>query len=484
MNKKIFFVAFILGLICSFGQPPFNYTISSLCSIALFFYFIENAKNSKESAWVSFSFGYGYYIYSHHWFSESLLAYGDELLWLYPFGLLLIPAFFALYFALAGLCIFKYAKNNIFNAALIWLAMELVRSYGYIELPWLLIGYIWSNTEIMSQSASLFGIYGLSFLSIIWAGAIKEAFYLIRGKGLCLAFFSFIACYVYGIYHLQAPTAEQHINIRLIQPNIDQNIQSRINNRYENLIKILAMSKNNENIDYVIWPEGSNEYNLNQQLLDLIKNAAPKNGTLIFSSNRVIQDPLEIWNSLFIINNDGKIIDYYDKIHLVPLGEFIPLRSLLPFINKITPGALDFSRGRETKAIKAAHPFAPNICYEATFSDYNQQFYTWIVNLTNDGWFGRSIGPKQHLAIAKFRSIEQGVPMARSALTGVSAVIDSFGHIVKSVPLLTEGVIDAKLPDYIIGFTYYHNYGYYMLALLILAIFILYNLKSSKYAQK
>ncbi len=475
MNKKLLFLSFILGLICSFGQPPYNHTIASLCSIALFLHFVERAKNTKESVWISFSFGYGYYIYSHNWFSTSLLAYGDQLLWLYPFGLLLIPAFFALYFAATGFCIFKYAKGDIFITALLWLAMELIRSYGYIELPWLLIGYIWSESEIVSQSVSLFGIYGLSFLSIIWAGAIKEIFPLAKKRGIYLAFFSFIACYLYGMHHLTAKLTQQPINIRIIQPNINQNIESRINNRYENLLKIISMSKNSNDIDYIIWPEGSNEYNLNEPLLNLLKNAVPKGGSLIFNSNRIEEKPLAIWNSLFVINDDGKIIDHYDKIHLVPLGEFIPFRSILPFINKITPGSMDYSRGNIIKSVKVTHPFAPSICYEATFSESTQQFYTWIVNVTNDGWFGESIGPKQHLSIAKFRSIEQGVPMARAALTGISAVIDSFGRIVKQAPLLTEGIIDSELPGYITGFTFYRNYGNYMLALLALIIGLIYS---------
>lgn len=475
MNKKIYIIAILLGLICSLGQAPYNYVISSLCAIALFFHFIAHAKNAKESFWISFSFGYGYFLYSHNWFSTSLLTYGNQLLWLYPFGLLLIPAFFALYFAIMGLCIFKYSNNNILITAIIWIIMELIRSFGYIELPWLLIGYIWSDSNIISQSASLFGIYGLSFLTIIWAGSIKEIFPYITKKNIYFAFLSFILCYAYGMHHLNSPTIEQKINIRIIQPNIDQNIESRINQRYENLIKAINMSQNNTDIDYIIWPEGSNEYNLNQELLDLIKNAVPPEGALIFSSNRIQHEPLNIWNSLFAINEKGEVIDYYDKVHLVPLGEFIPLRNIFPFINKITPGSIDYSRGNTIKIIKTIQPFLPSICYEATFSESNKQFYTWIVNITNDGWFGKSIGPKQHLSIAKFRSIEQGVPMARAALTGVSAIIDSFGHITKYAPIQTEAVIDSQLPNYIYGFTYYRKYGNYMLFTLIIASFLFLN---------
>lgn len=461
-------IALILGLICSFGQPPFNYIIPCACSIALFIHLLSLQKTAKASFWFSFCFGYGYFVYSHSWFSESLLSFGDKLLWLYPFGVLLIPAFFAFYFAALGWLIFKYAKGNAFVIAMIWLAMELLRSYGYIELPWLLIGYIW--TDPISQSVSLFGIYGLSLLTIIWALSIRELFIRKNLSLIYFAFISFVVCYLYGIYHLKAEILQQNINVRIIQPNIDHNVESRIKNNYNNLLKAIEMSQSDRAIDYIIWPEGASDFPLNDDLLSFLKGKIPANSQLIFNSIRFKQEPLTLWNSLAVINSQGQIIDYYDKIHLVPLGEFIPFRSILPFINKITLGAIDYSPGKKLKPIATAYPFLPSLCYEASFPDSSEQFFTWIVNLTNDGWFGSSIGPKQHLAIAKFRSIEQGVPTARAALTGVSALIDSFGHIFKQIPAFKEGIIESKIPGFIKGFTIYHNYGNYALCALILIL--------------
>ena len=476
-----YIIAFILGMICSFGHPPFNYILSSLSALALFFYILEKIKKLKVSFWFCFSFGYGYYLYSHHWFNESLLAFGNELLWLMPFGLLLIPAFFSLYFAFAGYLINRYAKGNIFIIALIWLIMEFTRSYGYIEFPWLLIGYVWSYSDVISQSAAIFSIWGLSFLTVIWAGAIYATLQILKDKNYqnCLIIFialvSYIGCYIYGNDRLNnhPPLTEQTAKVRIVQANIDQNIYSRINDRYKNLIKHIELSQDAaaNNIDYIIWPEGAHEYNLDNALLNKIKSVVPKNGALIFNSTRRELNPYKHWNSLFVIDNDGKIIDYHDKAHLVVLGEFIPLRAILPFINKITPGAIDYTQGIGAHAISVSHPFLPSICYEATFPDNNNQKFTWILNITNDGWFGTSIGPYQHLAISKFRSIEQGVPMARASLTGISAIIDSFGRIISQIPLLKEGVLDAQLPAYMGNSTYYHHYGYYSVILLILVIF-------------
>ena len=479
----IYFISFILGLIASFGQPPFNHVASSISALALFFYILLSLNKKTFKFWFSFCFGYGYCIYSVHWFSESLLTYGDSLLWLVPFGLLLMPAFFALYFALAGYLISKYSYNSIILIALIWIALELARSYAYIEFPWLLIGYIWSNSLVMSQIVSVFGIYGLSFLTIFWVGSIIEVIILIISKNkklhninlVYLAFFSFIACYTYGTIHLKAEITPQTARILIIQPNIEQNINLRIKNSYKNLTEAIKLSESNKNVDYTIWPEGANEFQLDNNLLNLVKHASPNNGTLIFSSSRINKDTKQHWNSLFAINRDGVIIDYYDKIHLVPLGEFIPfkLRTLLPFINKITPGSADYSHGEFKKTINTKEPFLPSICYEAAFSEGSHQHFTWIVNLTNDGWFGSSIGPYQHLAMSKFRAIEQGTPMVRAALTGISAIIDSFGNIIKTIPLLKKGTIESIMPGYISDFTYFHFYGDYMLIILLIIFFIL-----------
>ncbi|MEK6734483.1 MAG: apolipoprotein N-acyltransferase, partial [Pseudomonadota bacterium] len=401
----------------------------------------------------------------------SLLAYGDSLLWLMPFGLILLPAFFALYFALFGYMIEKTQVTNILTISLTWLLMEFVRSYLYIEFPWILIGYIWSDDIIISQSVSLFGIFGLSFLTIFWTYAITESFLKTRTQNfniILVAFISFIACYVYGAIHLSSPLKEQNIKVRIIQPNLDQNLHSRLKNNFNNLMEIIDLSQNSDDIDYVIWPEGANEYTMDGNLIEYIKSAAPKNGSLILNASRKGDD--KYYNSLFIVNNSGEILDIYDKMHLVPLGEFIPfkLRSLLPFINKITPGENDYSPGSNIDISKTKYPFLPSICYEDSFPEHPNYKFTWIVNLTNDGWFGPDIGPHQHLEIAKFRSIEHGVPMVRASLTGISAIIDSFGNISHKIPLFEKGIINTKVPEYLANSTLYHKYGNHMLILLIL----------------
>lgn len=480
---KLYAVSIVLGLICSFGFPPFGYALAAICSLSLFFYLLDTIKTNRQIILFSFSFGYGYCLYSHHWLSDSLLAYGDRLLWLYPIGIAFVPAFFALYFALAGYLIRKFANKNIFNIAVICLSVEFLRSYAYIESPWLLIGYLWAGNPYISQIAAVVAIWGISFLTIIWAASIYGAINILMKKAsykeylsyIIIALISFALCQVYGENRLNHPpkTIEQNAKVRVIQANIDQNISSRMRNYHLNFMKHLNLSKkNNEQIDYIIWPEGAHEYDLEPEVLNALKTAIPENALLILNATRREYEPYKHWNSMFAVNNHGEIYDYYDKIHLVALGEFIPFRSILPFINKITPGGIDFARGNKLKTFKARHPFMPSICYEAAFPDRSPEFFTWILNITNDGWFGKSIGPYQHLAIAKFRTIEQGVPMVRASLTGISAIIDSFGFIQESLPLLTEGVLDGNLPGYISNFTPFHNYGYLCIIALLLIIYL------------
>lgn len=473
-----YFVAFILGLIFSFGQPPYNYTLISILALGLFIYLLNNFFTRKSLA--SYFFGYGYCIYSVHWFAESLFAYGDSLLWLVPISLTFLPAVMALYFALFGYLVEKLASKNILVIAAIWLAIELIRSNLFLEFSWLLAGYIWSES-LIAQSVSFFGIWGLSFLTIFWAGSLAAMLEFIfkknssNNRNILLAFISYILCIIYSFTHLNEKVISQNIMVKIIQPNFSQNISARLKDGFSNLLDMIELSKDEQHIDYVIWSEGIIDFRLDNKLLSLLKDAAPSEGELIFSAARIDVINKKVWNSIFSINKEARIIDYYDKIHLVPFGEYIPfkLRKIFPFINKITPGDTDFSLGEKDSVMKSKFPYLAKICYEATFTDYSNNYFTWIVNLTNDGWFGKSFGPKQHLEMIKFRSIELGVPMVRSALTGISAIIDSFGNVTKSIPLQTNGIIKSSVPGYIAKRTYFYKYNYWCCFGLLFTLLIL-----------
>jgi apolipoprotein N-acyltransferase len=177
-----------------------------------------------------------------------------------------------------------------------------------------------------------------------------------------------------------------------------------------------------------------------------IASVTPEGKITIASSTRMEGDYEKIWNSLFVINSGAKLLEYYDKHHLVPFGEYVPFRDILP-IDKITPGMLDFSAGNEGKTLSVnGMKFLPLICYEIIFPHYADGDYDFIVNITNDAWFGDSTGPQQHLAMTQMRAIEQGRPVLRAANTGVSAVIDQFGRIKQKIDYGKKGIITASIP--------------------------------------
>jgi apolipoprotein N-acyltransferase len=227
-------------------------------------------------------------------------------------------------------------------------------------------------------------------------------------------------------------------------------------------------------LDAVIWPESATPFFLEQEpvLRDKIRLIIPHGGYLMVGGLRLgyINHTQRHWNSLLVINDRGSVVATYDKAHLVPFGEYVPFRETLSLIippswlQKVTPGSDDFDAGFGPKTIAQTSlpPFSPLICYEAIFPGEVADavaYPAWLLNVSNDGWFGLSSGPPQHLVSATFRAVEEGIPMMRAANTGISAVIDSYGRIVTSIPLQETGIVDAYLPRPATDEPFFRHYG-------------------------
>jgi apolipoprotein N-acyltransferase len=296
-----------------------------------------------------------------------------------------------------------------------------------------------------------------------------------------------IVAFIFGHFHIDESKLiyDSKTKLRLVQANIKQEMKWDSYEKYKNFLKHIALtnSKDTKDIKAVIWGETSVPYVIddNPELLRNLGYAVPSDGVLITGGLRLKyadhnhEKISNAWNSVFVISKSG-VTQHYDKHHLVPFGEYVPLQKFLPFIDKITGGGEGFSQGEGPQTLVTENfSFSPLVCYEVIFSGETinkEQHPDLLVNLTNDAWFGRSSGPYQHFDMAIMRSIEYGIAMVRVAGTGISAFIDPFGRVVKKINLNEEGIVDVELIKNS-GTTIYATYGHLPLILLVAAILFL-----------
>lgn len=492
---------FTIGLLSFLAFAPFNFFAINFLTIPLFFLIIKNGNNYKKVFLRGLLFGYGYFLSGIYWIAISLLVDIEKFAWLIPFALTLIPIFLALYFGLLAISFNylskkispKFLYQEIILMAILWVIIESLRSTLFTGFAWNLIGYSFLFNNYLIQIVSIFGIYFLSLLAIIIA---LTPLYLLNHKikfqdkiFLLIISLTIIANFIFGYCRVNHSNIQQITDrkIRIIQANIKQEIKWQEDQRYKNLLEHIELtnSKPLDQLDAVIWSETSIPYIVeDKSLIKLLKLAVPNSGVLISGGLRVQRDKDQniekIFNSIFTFDDQG-INNFYDKHHLVPFGEYVPLQKLFSFlfiddiVDKITGGGMGFSSGQKAKIIETQHfKFNPLICYEVIFSSEiinKSQLPDLFINLTNDAWFGNSTGPYQHLAMSQIRSVEYAMPMIRVAGTGISASIDAFGRIIKEIPLNTQAVIDVNLIKNNQYSTFYHQYQHLPLILIMIALF-------------
>ena len=475
------------GLISALSFAPTYLIFLGIIGFGLFFERLLESQNRKQAFMVGFLFGFGHFIVGFYWISISLFVDIGRYFWLLPFSISLIPAAAALYIGTA--CwLFHFLKEKfaisgfgqVILMAICWLVIEIARSYLFLPFPWNLIGYIFAFDDNFIQIAAYIGIWGLSFLAII---LLIGPYYLYKNYNkltLSCLVVVFVGIYLFGywrINHLSENLTDfKDFKLRLVQANIKQQDKWDDAYQYQSFRKNLDMAaKNNQGITHVILPETATPYAIsdnNYRLLSEFKNAIPKNGSIVTGALR-IDDDGNYFNSAFIINDNLEVSDFYDKHSLVPFGEYIPLAKIFPFLTIVTNGSSGFRAGAGPKTIKAQNgmkKFSPLICYEVIFPeliiDKNNR-PDFLQNITNDAWFGKGAGPRQHLAQARMRAIEQGLPLARAANTGISAMIDPKGRVLASLPLNMAGFVDASLPKPLAP-TFYSRTGDWPFALVLL----------------
>jgi apolipoprotein N-acyltransferase len=420
-------------------------------------------------------FGFGYFLVGLHWIGAALLVEPERFAWALPLAIAGLPAGLALFPAAgvaiaAGLWAPGYAR--ICALALGWTALEWLRGTVLTGFPWNLLGQAAAGWDGLMQTASVTGDLGLTLILVLVAAApatlagVGPATSVWRRAAPTLAGLAVLAGLWAGGEARLANAGNNEVSgiaLRIVQPNIAQDLKWDSGFRDETVRRYLAMTAGGASgaaappPTHVVWPETALPMLMlrDATLMSQIAAALPAGGYLIAGALRAapVGADWDYYNSVVVVAADGTVLGAYDKRHLVPFGEFLPFQSWLEGLGltQLTGLVGGFSVGRRAPwlAAGAAPPFAPLVCYEVIFSGALHPGAPrpgWLVNVTNDAWYGNGFGPRQHLAQARLRAVEEGLALVRAANTGISAVIDPYGRLVEALPYGTRGVIDAALP--------------------------------------
>ncbi|MBH0238708.1 apolipoprotein N-acyltransferase [Methylobrevis albus] len=477
-------LAFVAGAVSALAQAPMNLAPVLFLTFPVLVLLLDGAvapagrgvARLRPAAVVGWWFGFGYFLAGLWWIGAAFLVEPEIFGWMMPFAVVALPAGLAIFWA-AGCALARLVWSDgagrLFALAAGLTAAEWLRGHLFTGFPWNLIGQAFGAFDVTAQAAALIGVYGLTL-----AGCVVFAAPVLfidrpeqRGRGrtamLALAGLLVAANLGFGLVRLGGATEPpiDGLSIRIAQPAIDQSQKWSPEGRREALETYLALSESHTGPDtlgimsftHVVWPETALPFFLTEspEALAMIAEALPPGTLLVTGAPRGEGGPggRRYFNSVYALDDQGTIVGSYDKAHLVPFGEYLPfpellsaigLRQLTEAIGGFTPGP-----GPRTLSRPGAPPFGVLICYEIIFPDAAVDRANrpgWIVNVTNDGWFGTTFGPYQHLAQARMRAIEEGLPVVRAANTGISAIIDPYGRILSSLGLGEAGVVDGALP--------------------------------------
>ncbi len=460
------------GIAAAAAQAPFYVLPLMAAGYCVFILLLDGARASgrpmRSGFAIGWFFGFGYFLLGLYWFGYAFMVQAEEFAWMAPFAVLGMPAFLALFTGAAGAVIARTRVDGwrrIVLAAGVIMIFEYLRGHILTGLPWNLPGQAFAGTAAGAQSAAWWGVYGLSLVALLIAMAPAAALTArgaAKGAGVMLAATG--ALFAIGAARLgvHPPTNHPDAFVRIVQPNIPQRekIDSDLWDRnYKRHIELSSAPGPPSGVLFTLWPENAVPVidEVPEGLAE-VSRRLPKNAVLVTGAVRreTGADGREkVYNSIAVIPERAsgrQVVANYDKHHLVPFGEYLPMNGLLRAagLAQLAPYEEGFAFGAGPTTIAAGGPsFAALICYEAIFPGRvypKGERPDWIATVTNDGWFGDSSGPRQHLDQARLRTIETGLPMARSANTGVSALFDGTGRLIERVPLYRTGVIDRPLP--------------------------------------
>lgn len=479
-------IAFLAGATGALALAPFDVVPAMFVPLTVAVWLIDGAADAKttkrlalapilSAAGAGWWLGFGYFVAGLWWMGAAMLVEADQFAWALPLAVFGLPAVLALFpaagFAAARL-LWSRGDWRVFALAAGLGAAEWLRGHLFTGFPWNDFGMALAGAGPLAQTAALVGLHGLDIIAIVifaapatLADRTPNGARWISGAALAASAVAMLML-AYGVLRLGANRTEfvDGVTLRLMQPNLPQDAKFRPENGEKILRRYLALSERATDerpsglaeVTHLVWPESAFPYIISHKPEALAAIAHALKGTVLLTGAARAEGDGDgrrgrIFNSIEALRG-AAIVAFYDKIHLVPFGEYLPLEEWLrPLgINQLVPGIWDRGAGPRLLAAPGLPPIAPLICYEAIFPgeaiERGAERPRLFLNLTNDGWFGRTPGPYQHMAQARLRAIEEGLPMIRVANTGVSAIVDAYGRILQSLPLGEEGVIDGRLP--------------------------------------
>ncbi|PPR38356.1 MAG: Apolipoprotein N-acyltransferase [Alphaproteobacteria bacterium MarineAlpha6_Bin4] len=494
MNLKYFY-SFLFGATLVLSFSPFNFWFFLFPSLTFLFIKSYNSVSKKEAFFIGWFFGFSFFIFGFYWIFNSFIIREGIFIYIMPICLFLFSGFLASFVGLISFLNYKFKSNNIILNigffSIFWTFSEILRGHIFTGFPWNLLAYTLSNYKALIQICSVIGVYGLSFLiiySVLSISIFVLNFRIKKNLFLLISFFLiFSSVFYYGSNRIKNSNFDIVENkvIRVVQPNISQKDKLNLEKLEENYKAMVELSFKNkmgalnisENLN-ILWPETAlhdfndlKTYSVFKKLNTNLKDEEYViTGTFRNKKNN-------FYNSVGVINKNLSTSFLYDKVHLVPFGEYVPFSN---FFNSLGFNFFSLKSGSFDQNIikyKDLPSFKALICYEVIFPGkfVKKDKPMLIINFTNDAWFGNTIGPHQHFDSSIFRAIEEGRHLIRVANTGISASIDPFGKILNKIPLNTSGYFDTKIflfkKDNKIMNTFFSEYKNNLIFLVLIILF-------------
>ena len=503
----LYLLPFSLGLLSVFSFQPFNFTFINFFLLPIFFFLVVYVRKGSESIYrkkpykknlfiLGFTFGFGFFLSGVFWIVYSL-TFDPSFKFLIPFAVILIPLFLGLFAGITILIVGQFLSFNLSSVLLFSGSIafsDYIRGKIFTGFPWNVWAYSWSWATEILQILNLIGLFAFNLLAVTIFTLPAVLFFnnslskktLVMSLSLLLIF----SVFIYGSTSINKNKAlidfidkKDKVYIKVVSPNfvLKYNLsENEIENKLKKLVKYSDPDPNKTTL--FVWPEGVfTGYTFNEifQFKDLIKDNFNQKHSILFGINTINKNSNQYFNSLIVTNNKFEILHQYNKKKLVPFGEFLPFENYLSKmgLKKITEGYGSFARGKTQKNIIINNiNFLPLICYEIIFPELTQKASNktnLIVNISEDGWFGNTIGPQQHFAKAIFRSIENNSFLVRSANKGISAIISNKGEVIRRLSVNETGSIEHNIPLINSNFKNKNDLIFFILLFTYLSIFLI-----------